>query len=159
MQKIITKLSDFFNRSLQMITVSLIISLVLIVVFAVIFRKVGYSLQWYDELASVFLAWLTFYGAALTVFNRGHLGVDSFVKILPKKPKMIVFCCSEILIILFFVILALGGFRLIPIIEGEYLVSLSWFPVWLSQSVVIIGSMLFIIAEILTIPLAWKKIN
>ncbi len=45
-----------------------------IVVLAVVFRFLGQSLIWYDEVASVVLAWLTYYGSALAVCNRGHLG-------------------------------------------------------------------------------------
>ena len=35
------------------------------VTLGVIYRSLGASLVWYDEVASILLAWLTFYGAAL----------------------------------------------------------------------------------------------
>ena len=30
-----------------------------------VYRKAGASLTWYDEIASILLAWVTYYGAAL----------------------------------------------------------------------------------------------
>ena len=46
-----------FERLLETITVLLIISLAVVVVLGVIFRWAGESLSWYDEIASVQLAW------------------------------------------------------------------------------------------------------
>ena len=40
-------------------------ALAVVVVLGVGFRKFGAALVWYDEVASVLLAWLTYYGAAL----------------------------------------------------------------------------------------------
>ena len=41
----------------------------IIVVVAVVYRKIGHSLVWYDEGASIVLAWLTYYGAALAALT------------------------------------------------------------------------------------------
>ena len=43
------------------------------VTLGVVFRASAQSLVWYDEVASVLLAWLTFYGSALaSVQARAH---------------------------------------------------------------------------------------
>ena len=42
------------------------------VTLGVVFRALGHSLAWYDEVASVLLAWLTFYGAALASVRRAR---------------------------------------------------------------------------------------
>ena len=60
----------FYNSMLEYIVIFLMMVLTLIVVVAVIYRKAGASLSWYDEVASVLLAWLTYYGAALAALIR-----------------------------------------------------------------------------------------
>ncbi|MBW1995630.1 MAG: TRAP transporter small permease subunit, partial [Deltaproteobacteria bacterium] len=53
--------------------------LTIIVILGVIYRKAGASLSWYDEVASVLLAWLTYYGAALAAITRGHIGFSGLI--------------------------------------------------------------------------------
>jgi hypothetical protein len=55
----------------------LMVSLTTLVIVAVIYRKAGASLSFYDEVASVVLAWITYYGAALAALRRKHIGFDS----------------------------------------------------------------------------------
>ena len=71
---------------LEFIVISLMIILTVIVLFAVAYRKMGASLSWYDEVASVLLAWLSYYGAALAVFHREHIGVNGLVNAM--KPAL-----------------------------------------------------------------------
>ena len=47
------------------------------------FARIGRSLIWYDEIASVLLAWLTFYGSALASVKRAHIGCPEVVEQLP----------------------------------------------------------------------------
>jgi len=56
--------------ALQVVTIALLIALAVVVVLAVAFRFAGASLVWYDEVASVMLAWITYYGAALAALRR-----------------------------------------------------------------------------------------
>ena len=49
------------------------------VTLGVVFRTLGRSLIWYDEVASVLLAWLTFYGSALASVKRAHIGCPEVV--------------------------------------------------------------------------------
>ncbi len=76
-----------FRRLLEglLVTVSLFLMAVLavIVVAAVIVRYAGASFTWYDEVASVVLAWITYYGAALAALRRAHLGFPNLVGALP----------------------------------------------------------------------------
>ena len=55
------------------------VALAVIVVVGVGFRKAGASLVWYDEVASIMLAWLTYYGAALAALSRSHIGMPTLV--------------------------------------------------------------------------------
>jgi TRAP-type C4-dicarboxylate transport system permease small subunit len=126
--------------------------LALLVCAAVVLRKVGAPLIWYDEVASIMLAWLTYYGAALAALNRAHLGVPSIVAVLARGPRVALLIGGEILVIGFFALVAWFGLQVIIILEGDHLISLPWVPVSFTQSVIPIGAALFIVAELLTFP-------
>jgi len=81
-----TRFRKWFHSLLEYITIFLVIVLTVIVVVAVIYRKSGASLSWYDEVASVLLAWLTYYGAALAALTRGHIGFNGLMSAL--KPAL-----------------------------------------------------------------------
>ncbi len=51
---------------------------------------------------------------------------------------------------------AWAGWRVFGILGGETLVSLPWVPQRLAQSVIPIGAVLFIIAELVTLPEVWE---
>ena len=50
---------------MESIVIFLMIAMSVLVIVAVVYRKSGMSLSWYDEVASVMLAWLTYYASAL----------------------------------------------------------------------------------------------
>ena len=45
------------------------------------------------------------------------------------------------------------------VLEGTTLVSLTWVPVQITQSVIPIGAVLFIIAEVISIPTYWTEVK
>ena len=61
----LTKARTGLRKLLEGLVLFLMVSLALVVIVGVVFRKSGASLVWYDEVASILLAWLTYYGAAL----------------------------------------------------------------------------------------------
>jgi len=153
----VIKLKYWLERVLEFISIFLLISLAVIVVLAVVFRFLGQSLIWYDEVASVVLAWLTYYGSALAVCNRGHLGFPGLFLSLPRRLRAIAFIIAEVVVIGFFVVIGYAGWYLLEIFGDETLISLNWVRLSFTQSVIPVGAVLFIVAEILSIPEAWKK--
>jgi TRAP-type C4-dicarboxylate transport system permease small subunit len=153
----IRTLNCWFERLLEAASITLLISLALVVVAAVVFRFAGSSLVWYDEVASVQLAWLTYYGAALAALKRGHLGFAGLFLALPPRIRSAAFVLAELFVIGFFVIIGYAGWYLLGVFGEEALISLPWVPLSFTQSVIPIGAALFIIAEILSIPDAWRK--
>jgi len=152
-----TRIKNVLERILEFISISLLISMAFIVVLAVVFRFLGQSLIWYDEVASVVLAWLTYYGSALAVCNRGHLGFPGLFLSLPKTLRRGAFVVGEIVVLGFFAVIGYAGWFILGVFGDETLVSLSWVHLSFTQSVIPIGAALFILAEILSIPDAWKK--
>lgn len=146
-----------FERLLEAITMLLLVSLAVVVVLGVVYRWAGEALSWYDEVASVQLAWLTYYGAALAALKRAHIGVPSVIAAVPTAWRIPMVMLAEITIIGFFAILAWYGYVVLLILEGDTLISLPEVSTQLTQSVIPIGAVLFIIAEILNLPQVWRE--
>ena len=146
-----------FQRLLESIVIILMITLTGIVLVAVIYRKMGASLSWYDEIASVMLAWLTYYGAALAALHRGHIGFSGLIEAMKPAVRIPFVIISEVCVIGFFALLAWVGVDVLIILEGDSLVSLPQIPTRLTQSVIPIGAVLFIIAEVMGLPELFRK--
>ena len=130
----------------------LVTAMALLVVLGVVFRKTGAALVWYDEVASILLAWLTYYGAALVALSRGHIGVPVLIERLRGPARTCVVLAGEVAVIAFFVVLAWAGLQVQSALAGTALVSLPGVPAALAQSVIPIGAVLFIIAQLLSMP-------
>jgi TRAP-type C4-dicarboxylate transport system permease small subunit len=127
-------------------------ALAVIVIVGVAFRKAGASLVWYDEVASILLAWLTYYGAALAALNRAHIGMPTLVERLRGGARAAVVLVGEACTIAFYVVLAWAGMRVVSVLGGSGLTSLPWVPQALAQSVIPIGAVLVIVAQLLSLP-------
>ena len=143
------------QRALEFTVVVLMVALALVVVLGVAFRKLGAALVWYDEVASILLAWLTFYGAALAALHRAHIGFPKLVDGLGPTLRRPLILLGEVFVLSFFLVTAWAGWRVFGILGGEMLVSLPWVPQRLTQSVIPIGAFLFITAELVTLPEVW----
>lgn len=141
-----------YERLLEWIVIVLMVSLAVLVAAAVVYRKAGYSLVWYDEIAAVLLAWITFYGAALAALRGAHIGVSALVDALPPALRMAATLFAEACVIGFFVLLAWVGWSVLEVLGTDSLVSLPQVSVMYTQSVIPIGAALFVIAELLRLP-------
>ncbi|MCL4766299.1 MAG: TRAP transporter small permease [Hyphomicrobiaceae bacterium] len=152
-----------FRRSLdwllQWTVITLMIVLTIVVIIAVFARKFGASLVWYDEVASVLLAWVTYYGAALAALKRRHIGFDGLLLRLPLKTRMAAVALSEVLVIGFFLLLGWAGLEVLAVVGGDHLVSLPWVPIMLTQSVIPIGAALFVVCELVSLPEYWRAMQ
>lgn len=148
---------NFFRLLMEYIVISLMVILTLLVVIAVIYRKSGASLSWYDEIASVLLAWLTYYGSALAAINRGHIGFNGLLNAMKPAVRIPFVILSEIFVFSFFILMAWVGVSVLQILEGDSLTSLPQVPTRLTQSVIPIGAVLFIVAEALSLPDIWRQ--
>ena len=136
-----------YGRFLEVLVSALMIVLFAEVTLGVVFRAVGASLIWYDEIASVLLAWLTFYGAALGSVKRAHIGCPELVQAMPWRARRIVNIVAQLLVIGFFVLLGFVGIMIMPVLATDALVSVPEIPMSIVQSVIPISSALIVIAE------------
>ena len=140
------------RKLLEWIVLTLMAALAAVVVVGVVWRKAGASLVWYDEVASVLLAWLTYYGAALAALHRAHIGMPTLVERLSGGARAVLILAGEVCVLAFFVVLAVAGARVLSVLGGTSLVSLPWVPAAVAQSVIPIGAVLFIAAQLLSLP-------
>ena len=152
-----SRIRKYFHSLLEFIVILLMVVLTLIVVIAVIYRKFGASLSWYDEVASVLLAWLTYYGAALAALTRGHIGFSGLMNAMKPVLRIPFLIIGEAFIFGFFILLGIVGINVLEILGGDALTSLTWVPTRLTQSVIPIGAALFIIAQAMSAPDMWRQ--
>jgi TRAP-type C4-dicarboxylate transport system permease small subunit len=141
-----------FERLLEAIALLLMASLTLLIVAGATFRYLGDALSWYDELASIGLVWLTYYGSALAALRGAHIGVPGLVNAMPPKVRLATTLFAEAMVFLFFILLAFYGFKVLVILQGEHMISLPEVPTQLTQSAIPVGAVLFMIAEALRLP-------
>jgi TRAP-type C4-dicarboxylate transport system permease small subunit len=136
-----------YGLVLEWVVMALMVILFAEVTLGVIFRAAGSSLVWYDEVASVLLAWLTFYGSALASVKRAHIGCPELVEKMPWKLRRRTNILAQVLVIAFFLLLGGVGLSIMPVLAGDTLVSVP-IPMNVVQSVIPISSALIVIAEV-----------
>ncbi|MEL6520716.1 MAG: TRAP transporter small permease subunit [Pseudomonadota bacterium] len=146
-----------FELVLEYFVIFLMVVLTVVVIVAVIYRLMGSSLSWYDEVAAILLAWITYYGSALAALRRRHIGFDSVLLSIPMPTRMWAVAFAEAVTAGFFILLAWAGYTVMTILGGMSLVSLTWVPVSFTQSVIPIGAALFVLCQALSLPEYWRK--
>ena len=141
-----------YERFLEWICIVLMAALAAEVAAGVAFRYSGHSLVWYDEVATILLAWVTFYGSALAVLKHAHMGVPEIVRMLPPAPRVAAAAVAQACTLAFFVLLGWIGYQVMEVLTGDMLVSLPDVAVAYAISVIPISSALFVIAQILVFP-------
>ena len=74
----------------EWISLAILIGLTGVVVYATTFRYLGSSPSWYDEVAQILLAWLTYFAAVYAMFNRQHMGFAGLMLSLPTPLRIAV---------------------------------------------------------------------
>lgn len=141
-----------YERFLEWICIALMAALAAEVAAGVVFRYSGHSLVWYDEIATILLAWVTFYGAALAVLKHAHMGVPEIVRMLPAGPRVAAAGVAQLCTLAFFVLLAWVGYTILEILATDRLVSLPEVSVAYANSVIPISAVLFMVGQLLVFP-------
>ena len=154
MLALLDRASRIMDLGLRCILIVLMATLAALIMAAVVFRYTGNSLRFYDELAVILLAWITYYGAAYAALHSSHMATTGVVNLLPPRIRIALFLFSRVVVIGFLGVLAVMGFRVLDAISGMNLTSLPGFPRALAQHVVPVGALLYILAEVLRFPKA-----
>jgi TRAP-type C4-dicarboxylate transport system permease small subunit len=148
----IDRLRSAFERFLEIVVIVLMAALSAEVTIGIVYRTIGQSLVWYDEVAAILLAWLTFYGSALAALKRAHIGFPGLVNSLSPRWRVPAIVFAEACVLAFFVLLGWMGYAILDVLASDALVSLPSVSVAWTQSVIPVGSTLFVIAEVLSLP-------
>jgi len=138
-----------YGAVLEVVVMVLVIGLAFEVTLGIVFRALGKSLSWYDEVASVMLAWLTFYGSALASVKRAHISCPEVVEQAPPRLRRALGIVAQALVIGFFALLGWVGASILPIIASETLVSVPAVSMAVVQSVIPVSCVLIVVAEVL----------
>ena len=141
-----------YERLLEWIAIVLMAALAVEVMAGVAFRYSGYSLGWYDEVATILLAWVTFYGSALAVLKHAHMGVPEIVRMMPPRLRVAATVLAQLCTLVFYLVLAWTGYAVLEILASDTLVSLPAVSVAYAQSVIPVSAFLIIIAQLLVFP-------
>lgn len=148
----LARVRSLYEKLLEAIAFVLMMALAAVVTIGVIFRWSGNSLVWYDEVAAILLAWITFYGSALAALRGAHIGVPSLVEMMPRGMRLAMTLFAEASVIAFFALMAWVGYSVLDVLATDFLVSIPEVSVKYTQSVIPIGATLFVIAELLRLP-------
>jgi len=102
------KLQKFINsyeKILKLILFIMMVALAVTVLLGVTFRFAGSALVWYDEVAAVQLAWITYYGSAYAALKGSHISVPSIFKAFPLVLRKIFFVVSKLVVYGFLILL------------------------------------------------------
>lgn len=154
----LSRINRAISKVLEWITISLMILLTLVVTMAVLARLMGQSFSWYDEVAAIMLAWITYYGSALAALHRRHIGFDTLLLSMPRQLRITAVLVGELIVLTFFLLMARAGLQVLEVLAGDTLISLTWVPIQFTQSVIPIGAALFMICQVLSLP-AYLKLT
>ena len=143
--------------TLIIVTLSLLIALAAVVLYAVAARTAGSSPIWYDEVASVMLAWLTFLGAPLATLKSAHLNFETLLMSRKLASRKIMYVTGELIYYAVFVLIAWAGWTILEIFGDETLTSLRFIPLAAVQSVVPVSAALMILTRLLLAPASWQR--
>ncbi|WP_323771775.1 TRAP transporter small permease [Antarctobacter sp.] len=141
-------------RLIETICLALLVVLAVSVVYSTTMRYLGASPSWYDEIASVLLAWLTYFGASYAVFTRSHMGFAGLVSALPRRFAVALSVFTELLVIGYFVLVAWYGNAVLRVAAYDSLLSLRWMTLDIVQSIIPISAVLMTLGTLLTMPRA-----
>ncbi|MCY9870610.1 TRAP transporter small permease [Vibrio barjaei] len=152
---VLNRVSSVLEKVLIAISMAILLALSTIIIVAVFSRFSGASLYWYDEVSAILLAWLTFYGSALCAIKRSHMGFGGLVASMALPLRKALFLFSELVVIGFFAVIAWASYYILEIFGDETLTSLDFITLSFAQSALPIGAVLFIVAQLCSLPKAW----
>lgn len=84
----------------------------------------NHPLTWPEELCTLLLVWMTFFGASLLLKKEQHIEIDFFTKLLPQRAQQVLALVNYVLIFGFLVVVAWGAYKLQFFQSRHYTVAL-----------------------------------
>ena len=108
----IERLIDLYCRLLK-IAIAICLAAMVVLVFTNVVLRYAFNsgIATSEELSRWLLVWLTFLGAIVALRQHAHLGVDTLVRALPPRGKLICFVLSYLLMLYVNGLLTLGSWK------------------------------------------------
>ena len=111
------RLLKSLNRAIQVFengfSILLMGASALITVLQVVTRYgFNHPLTWPEELCTLLLVWMTFFGASLLLKKEQHIEIDFFTKLMPRRAQQLLGLMNVILIFAFLTVVAWGAWKL-----------------------------------------------
>lgn len=110
---LIGRLSYGLDRAMVGMVFLLVTAMVIVTTLQVVFRVFFNALTWSEELSRYLLVWGTFFGATLAYKRGNHIAVTFMVDLLPVRVRTAFRILSYLLSMVFFVIIAVQGMKMI----------------------------------------------
>jgi len=133
--KILERLSYAVNRGVEMALFGLGFGMAVIVAVQVFFRYVlNHSIFWSEELARFLLVWLTFLGASVAYYRRGHASIDVIFARLTGPGRKAAALTVHLICLAFFLILVIYGWSFAHFVRLQISPALS-LPKWIPHGI------------------------
>lgn len=104
------------------VAVALVAATAVVTCLSVFFRYVmNAALPWPEEIAGYMLVWMSFAGAYIGVRHNAHISFDVLVEMLPRPARTVTRDLVDLILIAFFMFLAVSSIRMMRILGGDSL--------------------------------------
>jgi len=142
------KLLTFLDKVQAATVVAALSAMIVVVGLQVFFRfVVKGSLPWSEELARYLMVWTVFIGASLGAKEGAHIGVEAFVRLLPKTVYRFACLLAGIISIIFCIVIAVLSFKVVQgIFNAGQLSPAMEIPMYWAYAAVPVGTVLMAIS-------------
>ncbi|MFZ1431489.1 MAG: TRAP transporter small permease [Geminicoccaceae bacterium] len=134
----------------------LLAAVVGLVFIAAVMRSFGYPLIWSVDMAQLLFIWLCFFGAARAMREKGHLGIDLFVRYFSPRNRFRLELVISAVILVFLGLLAVEGYRLTMLNMARQFGDSGFSYAWVTSAVPI-GAVMLGVALCRNIARAWVE--
>ena len=108
----VERLIDLYCRLLK-VAIAICLAAMVVLVFTNVVLRYAFNsgIATSEELSRWLLVWLTFLGAIVALRQHAHLGVDTLVRALPPRGKLVCFVLSYLLMLYVNGLLTLGSWK------------------------------------------------
>ncbi len=147
---------DLFFKLLELLVVLSLVAMV-IMVFGNVVLRYGFNsgILVSEEMSRYCFIWLTYIGAMIAMRERGHLGVDTLVKHLPRAGKKLCLFASEALMLLCNVLFFIGTWKMheLQVTNVSPVVGISM--IWIYG----IGYLVAVVMALFNLHVLWRLVS
>lgn len=150
------KFTKLLTKTIDVINLIFIITLVLCVILQVVVRFSGISVPWTEEIARLLFVFITFLGAAVAIEEDNHIAIPFVIDKLPPFIRKIINIIIYALMSIFIILIIKGSPIMIGISKNISASTLRWLKMSYVYYFVLAGSILMLFYCILKL---WENIQ